>query len=491
MIGNGVSMTSTHKILKNYLWTLVNQLLNMLFPLVTYGYAARILLADNLGQIAYGQSIVAYFAVVSSFGLGFYGTREIAKTYNSSFERSRVFWSLFSLKLFMGALSIAAYALIVLRLDSLDRRLSIILGIAILSAVFNSDWYFQGIEEFKWLTFRNFFVKTIGMSLTLLLVRNTNDLRIFASIIVLSELLLNIFMFIRVARLNSIKKTFLKPFRHFFPASFYLGSSLFITISAQIQKTLIGTFIALSDVGYYLAAEKVFHAGLVLVTSLGPAAMARISAEESTDKSASDIIASKTFLWQSFIASALSGLLIVASKDLTVLLFGNAFARASTLLVFISIGLIPKAVVNWVAMNILVPKGNEKAFFWLFVLNAVLSVVTAYILMLFFGVLGVAISTAITEIVLLIVVLIVSRQQRVLSRVIGAFRYYLALAVSLSVTFALSMLSSVFFSLPILPRLLLKVVVFGFIFLLVLWLAKDTILMILANVFRKATKRRK
>ena len=183
----------------------------MLFPLVTYGYAARILLADNLGQIAYGQSIVAYFAVVSSFGLGFYGTREIAKTYNSSFERSRVFWSLFSLKLFMGALSIAAYALIVLRLDSLDRRLSIILGIAILSAVFNSDWYFQGIEEFKWLTFRNFFVKTIGMSLTLLLVRNTNDLRIFASIIVLSELLLNIFMFIRVARLLN-KENFPKTF---------------------------------------------------------------------------------------------------------------------------------------------------------------------------------------------------------------------------------------------------------------------------------------
>lgn len=423
-------MNSTRRIFKNYLWTIANQILNMLFPLVTYGYAARILLADNLGQLAYRQSIVAYFAVITSFGLVFYGTREISRHSSSQAARSRVFWNLFSLKILTGAASLIVYFLLLIQSKTSDRMLPVVLSISIVSAVFNADWYFQGIEEFKWLAFRNLLVKGIGMISTLLLVRNMEDLVRFALVITLSDLSMNILMFSKVARSNPIANLEIQLSFHFKRSVFYLFSSLFIAISFQIQKTLIGTFLLKSDVGYYDAADKVFHISLVLISSLGPAAMARLSSESSSDKSKEDIL-KKTLSWQFFISCALSGILMLTSREIVRLLFGSSYDNASVLLLIMSLGLVPKAFVNWLAMSLLIPRKNEKGFLILFFLNAILVTLVTGIMMKYYGIVGVAVSAPVTEIVLLVFCLGFFGEYGLIYRIKASFRYITTAGTSL------------------------------------------------------------
>ncbi len=78
----------------NGLFFAVYRMLNILFPLITSVYVARILLADGTGRVAYAQNIVTYFTLIASLGLPTYGTKEIAKSINNTANYNTTFFEL-------------------------------------------------------------------------------------------------------------------------------------------------------------------------------------------------------------------------------------------------------------------------------------------------------------------------------------------------------------------------------------------------------------
>ena len=53
--------------------------LSVIFPLITYPYAFRILHAENLGKIDFANSIISYFSFIAVLGVSSYAVREVAK----------------------------------------------------------------------------------------------------------------------------------------------------------------------------------------------------------------------------------------------------------------------------------------------------------------------------------------------------------------------------------------------------------------------------
>ena len=82
-------------LVKNSVFYMFYNLLNMLFPFITSIYVARILLPASVGEVAYAQNIVSYFSVLAFLGIPTYGVREIAKVRNNKKELSIVFSELF------------------------------------------------------------------------------------------------------------------------------------------------------------------------------------------------------------------------------------------------------------------------------------------------------------------------------------------------------------------------------------------------------------
>ena len=70
---------------KNYIWNASYQILNLIVPLVTAPYLARVLGADGTGIYSYTQSIVSYFVLISVVGTSVFGQRNIAYVRNESF----------------------------------------------------------------------------------------------------------------------------------------------------------------------------------------------------------------------------------------------------------------------------------------------------------------------------------------------------------------------------------------------------------------------
>jgi O-antigen/teichoic acid export membrane protein len=85
------------KLLKNYFYTTLYQLLYAILPLVTIPYKTRVLGSENLGIYSYVFSVMQYIVSIGTLGLSFYGRREIAYK-NNKYERSKLLYELLILK---------------------------------------------------------------------------------------------------------------------------------------------------------------------------------------------------------------------------------------------------------------------------------------------------------------------------------------------------------------------------------------------------------
>ena len=83
----------------NSLLNVIKATLSIIFPLITYSYAIRVLGTEGVGKISYANSIVSYFALVAMLGMVTYGIREGAKVRNSTNQLQKLTNELFSINL--------------------------------------------------------------------------------------------------------------------------------------------------------------------------------------------------------------------------------------------------------------------------------------------------------------------------------------------------------------------------------------------------------
>ena len=143
---------------KNSIYFVGYRLINVIYPLITATYVSRVLKPAGVGEAALAQNIVIFLVAVALLGIPNYGVREISKTSENDIDR--LFTELFLIN-FVSTLiiSILYYSTIDLLCLELNRKLYRIYGIILLFNVINVDWFYQGKEEFKYITIRTVAVR--------------------------------------------------------------------------------------------------------------------------------------------------------------------------------------------------------------------------------------------------------------------------------------------------------------------------------------------
>ena len=59
---------------KNAFYSVLKVFLSLVFPLITFPYASRILLPEGIGKVNFANSIISYFILIASLGIGSYAT---------------------------------------------------------------------------------------------------------------------------------------------------------------------------------------------------------------------------------------------------------------------------------------------------------------------------------------------------------------------------------------------------------------------------------
>ena len=89
-------------------------ILSVIFPLITYPYAARVLQVENMGKVDFSNSVVSYFVLIAGLGIATYAIREGARVRDSR-EKLEAFSSeMFTINLISVVISIIALVIVVI-----------------------------------------------------------------------------------------------------------------------------------------------------------------------------------------------------------------------------------------------------------------------------------------------------------------------------------------------------------------------------------------
>ena len=166
---------------KNFAYNLALTLCNYIFPLLIYPYVSRVLGVTNIGICNFVDSIIQYFILFSTLGIGSFGVREIARYKEDRENRDKIFSSLFLLNVITTLLALVVLFVSVNVVESLApyKKFLWIGTMQLVSTLFLTNWFFQGISDFKYITIRTVVVKCIYVLSVFLFVRNEDDTIVF------------------------------------------------------------------------------------------------------------------------------------------------------------------------------------------------------------------------------------------------------------------------------------------------------------------------
>ena len=318
----------------NYLFNLINSASQLLFPLITFPYASRIMMADGIGQVNFFQSIISYISLFTCLGIPMYAIREIAKVRDNLEKMTRTTVEILLLHAFLtlfGYIIVAAICMTVAKVQT-DIPLFLILSVSIFFTAIGCEWFYQGIEDFKYVAIRGIVVKTVSVLLLFLLVKSKEDILCYVAYTVFGVLGGNIFNFIRLRKYlhrEMIDVHTLHPLRHLRPALHVFVLNVVISIYLQLNNVLLGFMKDAEAVGYFTAATKIMVITMSISSSLGTVIMPRSSnliAEGKVDEFR--ILIQKSYDFVLALAMPLTVGLIFISPSVILLLSGEGFAPA-------------------------------------------------------------------------------------------------------------------------------------------------------------------
>jgi Membrane protein involved in the export of O-antigen and teichoic acid len=265
---------------KNFFYSAVLALANYVFPLITYPYVSRVLGVTGIGICNFVDNIVNWFIVFSTMGIFVIGVREIAAVRSGKQERSEVFSSLLALN---GLMTLAAAAVLTVAIFVVPKlaayRSLLFLGVAKLIAhSLSLEWFFRGLEEFKYITNRSIIIKTLYVVAVFLFVRQAEDYGVYYLLLTLA-VVANTLVNVRYARRYvsfSLKGVDLGRFAAPF---FILGFNYILTsFYSTLNVIYLGFVQGAEQVGYYTSATKILTIVTALISAFTTVMLPRMSA---------------------------------------------------------------------------------------------------------------------------------------------------------------------------------------------------------------------
>ena len=148
----------------NVVLNIVHTLTGIIFPIITFPYAARILLPEGIGTIGFLQSIISYIVLFTSLGIPLYAVREVARCKDDINQKNTTTFEILVLSLLLCALGYVAVFIIGEAVPQINSNLKTfyILSLTILFSSLGVNWFYQAIEDFKFITIRSVVFRIIS-----------------------------------------------------------------------------------------------------------------------------------------------------------------------------------------------------------------------------------------------------------------------------------------------------------------------------------------
>lgn len=348
----------------NYILNLINTGTQMLFPLITFPYVCRVIEADGIGQINFFQSIISYISLFTCLGIPMYAIREIARDRSDVVQMNRTATEILLLHSMLTLVGYAIVAILCLTVPQIQVNipLFLILSLTIFFTAIGCEWFYQGIEDFKYITIRGLIIKTVSVVLLFIFVKSKTDLLYYGCYTVFGVLGGNIFNFFRLRKYihrENIIFSELHIKRHIKPVLKVFSFSVVTSIYLQLNTVLLGFLKNALAVGYFAAATKVMQMLLKMSACLGSVMMPRASHLIAENKEAEfNRLIQKSYDFTLAIALPMTIGLIFCAPSLITALCGVKFEHSILPSQIIAPIILMVAISNIFGIQVLFPKGK-------------------------------------------------------------------------------------------------------------------------------------
>ena len=392
---------SKNKVVVNYLYNTLYEVLRLIAPLITTPYVSRILGADGVGTYSYTQSIATYFVLVGAVGTTLYGQREIAYVQDDIQKRSKVFFEVFTFRFITSIFCTVVFFLAFCN-GTKYAVLYRILTLEVVATSVDISWFFMGMENFRITAIRHICIKLLGISMVFLLVKKPEDVPLYTLCVTAPIVVGNLSLWLSVRKYLVFTglPSFSAIAKHIKPVLILFVPQVAVEVYLVLDKTMIGLLASdISQVGYYTQAQKIIKLLLTIVVSLGTVmlpAMSAAFAKGRTDEIKKRI---KTAFRFNFMLSfaLMFGVIAVADRFVPIF-FGDGYAPVVQLMIIISPILVIIGISNVIGKQYLLPTKQQKAYTSSVVIGAVVNCILNYILIRKYNALGASIATLVAEI---------------------------------------------------------------------------------------------
>ncbi|MFB1097903.1 oligosaccharide flippase family protein [Terribacillus sp. JSM ZJ617] len=384
---------------KNYLYNLIYQVLNLLIPFLITPYIARVLGPSNLGIYAYTFSIVQFSVIIILLGVPLYGNRQIATVSDSKDKISKVFWSIYSIQFFVGCIILIFYLIYVTSITGEIRLISMFQGIFLIASLLDISWLLLGLQKMKPVLYRNIIIKILSVVLIFMMVRHTDDLLLYTIIMAGSTLMGQVILWLGVKRHINFTLNSLEINKHLKPVMILFLPSAFGQIYLSLDKVILNYYATSFEVGLYDQAMKIIKLITVVITSLGVVVLPNIAkafsvGEVSKIKKIVDVV----LRYILFISLPLILGIIAISEKFVYWYLGDEYEQVSTLLIIISPIILFIGLGSLFGIQILAATGQNLKLTLSILFGALVSISLNFIFVPSYGMYATSIVTLITEI---------------------------------------------------------------------------------------------
>lgn len=348
----------------NYIYNALYQLLLMIIPFITVPYVSRVLGAEGVGINAYTSSILQYFALFGSIGIGLYAGRTVAYVRDDRKKLSKTFWSIFLLQASLCTVALIAYLIFTLFFIEKYKLIQLIQGLNLISIAIDIGWLFVGIEDFKKLVVRSVVLRILGVAAIFIFVKQPSDLWKYTALSCVFGVLGQAVMWIYLNQIvDSYKVSFRDAIGHFKPSLELFIPQIAIQVYLVLNKTMLGVMANKQEVGFYESSDKIIKMTLALLTATGGVMLPRVA--NSFAKGELKKVEHYIYTTLSFVAylgiPMIFGLIGISSKFVP-WFFGGEFTRCIYLIIILSPIIILISLSNVLGFQYMIPTGKTREF---------------------------------------------------------------------------------------------------------------------------------
>ncbi len=442
-----------NEVRSNVVINLIRTITMMILSFVTFPFICRILGDSMVGLYSWATAFVYYFLILARISIPNIAVRECIKVRDDPKKLAQKTQEFFIIQAITTLLSFGLMCIIVFSVgipdfaDPLHRSLIFVLSLNFLSGVLSFEWLFTALEKHTYMAIRSILIATIVDILVFAFVIYPDGILLYAFFSVLTTILTVVSNLIYLPTLVKFQKVEKYDFKQYLPI---LGILFLISVVAAIYDktdTFILGFIDSSkaSVGSYSVAMKGVEIVIGIITALSTIFMPRAMYyyQKNDERQFRNLNKYSTNICLLIVVPAMA-LMVALATPITKLIAGETgFDYANIVLIALASLMLTFSISNIIYTQILIPTKREK--YYLFsvlvaaLLNAGLSLLFGLVIFKDKPAFGVALGTAITDVLLLTCLCIFSWEESkhiilninnikiiVLGLIIGVASYFLS-----------------------------------------------------------------